>query len=228
MIRRILIRCAICPLVSAQLWALDNRGGGSVLGLARAWVVPSHREAGSPRRPPWPTPKPPLSTLLRHRPHPAQLRHGSADLRRLGLRPRHQLVERQATPSREVRNVRWMEQEGRMASTIGRRLSTLSSFYKYCQTEDILDKNPALNVRRPKVHDESRTLGLDRNELGALLVQATSTTCPPSAGTAPWRSCVRAASTSPSPSHPAPDEHSTSSSPEQPVPAEPLDVRVHL
>ena len=67
---------------------------------------------------------------------------------------------------------RWMEQEGRMASTIGRRLSTLSSFYRYCQTEDILDKNPALNVRRPKVHDESRTLGLDRNELGALLVQA--------------------------------------------------------
>jgi site-specific recombinase XerD len=45
---------------------------------------------------------------------------------------------------------RWMEQEGRMASTIGRRLSTLSSFYRYCQTEDILDKNPALNVRRPK------------------------------------------------------------------------------
>jgi site-specific recombinase XerC len=37
---------------------------------------------------------------------------------------------------------RWMEQEGRMASTIGRRLSTFSSFYKYCQVEDILDKNP--------------------------------------------------------------------------------------
>jgi site-specific recombinase XerD len=30
---------------------------------------------------------------------------------------------------------RWMEQEGRMASTIGRRLSTLSSFYKYCQRD---------------------------------------------------------------------------------------------
>ena len=59
-----------------------------------------------------------------------------------------------------------------MASTIGRRSSTLSSFYRHSQTEDTLDKNPALNVRRPKVHDESRTLGLDRNELGALLVQA--------------------------------------------------------
>ena len=59
-----------------------------------------------------------------------------------------------------------------MASTIARRLSTLSSFYKYCQIEDIVDKNPAANIRRPKVNDESRTLGLDRNELGALLVQA--------------------------------------------------------
>ena len=63
---------------------------------------------------------------------------------------------------------RWMEQEGRMPSTIARRLSTLSSFYKYCQIEDIVDKNPAANIRRPKVNDESRTLGLDRNELGAL------------------------------------------------------------
>ena len=67
---------------------------------------------------------------------------------------------------------RWMEQEGRMPSTIARRLSTLSSFYKYCQIEDIVTKNPAANIRRPKVPDESRTLGLDRNELGALLVQA--------------------------------------------------------
>ncbi len=67
---------------------------------------------------------------------------------------------------------RWMEQEGRMPSTIGRRLSTLSSFYKYCQIEDIVIKNPAANICRPRVNDESRTLGLDRNELGALLVQA--------------------------------------------------------
>ena len=67
---------------------------------------------------------------------------------------------------------RWMEQQGRMPSTIGRRLSTLSSFYKYCQLEDIIAKNPAANLRRPKVNAESGTLGLDRNELGALLAQA--------------------------------------------------------
>jgi site-specific recombinase XerD len=51
-------------------------------------------------------------------------------------------------------------------------LSTLASFYRYCEQEQLIDRNPALNVRRPKVDYESRTLGLDRNELGALLVQA--------------------------------------------------------
>ena len=67
---------------------------------------------------------------------------------------------------------RWMEQTGRMRSTVARRLSTLASFYRYCEQEQLVERNPALNVRRPKVDYESRTLGLDRNELGAFLVQA--------------------------------------------------------
>ncbi len=67
---------------------------------------------------------------------------------------------------------RWMEHEGKMPSTTRRRISTLASFYKYCHIEEIITRNPAANVRRPKVPEESRTLGLDRNELGALLVQA--------------------------------------------------------
>jgi site-specific recombinase XerD len=67
---------------------------------------------------------------------------------------------------------RWMESEGRMRSTVARRLSTLASFYRYCHAEGVIARDPAVNVRRPKVDHESRTLGLDRNELGALLVQA--------------------------------------------------------
>jgi integrase/recombinase XerD len=59
-----------------------------------------------------------------------------------------------------------------MRSTIARRLSTLASFYRYCHVEGVVRRNPAANVRRPKVDHESHTLGLDRNELGALLVQA--------------------------------------------------------
>ena len=65
-----------------------------------------------------------------------------------------------------------MEADGRMRSTVARRLSTLGSFYRYCHVEGILERNPAANVRRPKVDVESRTLGFDRNELGGLLVQA--------------------------------------------------------
>ena len=65
-----------------------------------------------------------------------------------------------------------METDDKMRSTVARRLSTLCSFYHYCQLEGIATKNPAANVRRPNVNHESRTLGLDRNELGALLVEA--------------------------------------------------------
>ncbi len=67
---------------------------------------------------------------------------------------------------------RWMEENGKMRSTVARRLSTLASFYRYCEQEGLIERNPAANVRRPKVDYESRTLGLDRNELGAFLVQA--------------------------------------------------------
>lgn len=58
---------------------------------------------------------------------------------------------------------RWMEENGRMRSTVARRLSTLTGFYRYCEQEGLIDRNPAANVRRPKVDYESRTLGLDRN-----------------------------------------------------------------
>ena len=57
-----------------------------------------------------------------------------------------------------------MEETGRMSSTVARRLSTLASFYRYCEQEQVVPRNPALNVRRPKVDYESRTLGLDHNE----------------------------------------------------------------
>ncbi len=67
---------------------------------------------------------------------------------------------------------RWMEENGKMRSTVARRLSTLASFYRYCEQEGLIERNPAANLRRPKVDYEWRTLGLDRNELGAFLVQA--------------------------------------------------------
>jgi len=67
---------------------------------------------------------------------------------------------------------RCCESDGKARSTIGRRLSTICGFYRYCEQERITDHNPAAHVRRPKLDYESTTLGLDRNELGAFLVQA--------------------------------------------------------
>jgi integrase/recombinase XerD len=67
---------------------------------------------------------------------------------------------------------RWLEEQGRARATVGRRLSTLVGFYRYCEQEQILARSPAAHVRRPKQDYESRTLGLDRNELGAFLVAA--------------------------------------------------------
>lgn len=68
--------------------------------------------------------------------------------------------------------VRHLEDQGYARSTIGRRLSTVCSFYKWCVDEELLVRNPAGNVRRPKISQDSTTLGLDRQELGQFLVEA--------------------------------------------------------
>jgi integrase/recombinase XerD len=67
---------------------------------------------------------------------------------------------------------RSLEISGYARATTARRLSTLSSFYRYCAEEEFVAVNPASNVRRPKLRHESTMQGLDRNELGAFLVQA--------------------------------------------------------
>ena len=61
---------------------------------------------------------------------------------------------------------------GRARATITRRLCTVAGFYKYAVEEELLDHSPAAHVRRPRLDYESHAIGLDRNELGALLVSA--------------------------------------------------------
>jgi site-specific recombinase XerD len=52
------------------------------------------------------------------------------------------------------------------------RLCTITGFYRYAVEEELLDHSPAAHVRRPRIDYESHATGLDRNELGALLVAA--------------------------------------------------------
>src|SRR5215475_3396761 len=65
-----------------------------------------------------------------------------------------------------------METRGPARATITRRLSTIAGFYKYAVEEELLDHSPAAHVRRPRLTYESHATGLDRNELGAMLVAA--------------------------------------------------------
>ena len=65
-----------------------------------------------------------------------------------------------------------LETRGRARATITRRLCTIAGFYRYAVEEDLLDHSPAAHIRRVRLDYESHAVGLDRNELGALLVAA--------------------------------------------------------
>jgi integrase/recombinase XerD len=65
-----------------------------------------------------------------------------------------------------------LEERGRARATVGRRRSTIAGFYRYAEEEGVLAHSPAAHVRRPRLDYESHAVGLDRNEVGALLVAA--------------------------------------------------------
>ena len=48
----------------------------------------------------------------------------------------------------------------------------MSCFYRYAEQEGLIAVSPAAHVRRPRLDYESHATGLDRNEVGAMLVAA--------------------------------------------------------
>lgn len=67
---------------------------------------------------------------------------------------------------------RQLEAVGRARATIARRLCTITGFYRYAEQEGLIPISPAVHVRRPRLDYESHATGLDRNEVGAMLVAA--------------------------------------------------------
>ena len=65
-----------------------------------------------------------------------------------------------------------LEARGRATATIARRLCTITGFYRYAEGEGLIAHSPAVHVRRPRIDYESHAIGLDRNEVGSLLVAA--------------------------------------------------------
>jgi integrase/recombinase XerD len=67
---------------------------------------------------------------------------------------------------------RALEARGRARATVARRLCTIACFYRYAEEEGLIPISPAVHVRRPRLDYESHATGLDRNEVGAMLVAA--------------------------------------------------------
>ena len=67
---------------------------------------------------------------------------------------------------------RHLEVCGRARATVARRLCTIACFYRYAEQEGLIPISPAVHVRRPRLDYESHATGLDRNEVGAMLVAA--------------------------------------------------------
>ena len=72
---------------------------------------------------------------------------------------------------------RHLEEERRNGpSTVAHRLNVVKTFYDYCEIDELVTRNPARHVRLPKVWvDDTKKIGLDRYEVGALLQQARAT-----------------------------------------------------
>ncbi len=69
--------------------------------------------------------------------------------------------------------VRWLEEIRRFKpSTVSRRLSVVTCFYRTCVIDAVLDASPAAYVRRPPVSGESPTLGLSHLQFEAMIVAA--------------------------------------------------------
>src|SRR5688572_33143197 len=67
----------------------------------------------------------------------------------------------------------WMQVTRRFKpSTVSRRLSVVSSFYRTCVIDGVLERAPTDYVRRPRVPAESPTLGLSHLQFEALLAAA--------------------------------------------------------
>ncbi|KAA1415375.1 tyrosine-type recombinase/integrase [Nocardioides humilatus] len=54
-------------------------------------------------------------------------------------------------------------------ATVARRLATLSGYYRYAVSEDAIRRSPVEHVRRPKLGQDSPTLGLEKEEAKRLL-----------------------------------------------------------
>jgi integrase/recombinase XerD len=73
--------------------------------------------------------------------------------------------------------IRWMQEVRRFkSSTVSRRVSIVAGFYRTCVIDGLLEHSPADHVRRPRISNESPTLGLTHLQFEAILTAARDST----------------------------------------------------
>ncbi|MDP8930727.1 MAG: tyrosine-type recombinase/integrase [Actinomycetota bacterium] len=72
---------------------------------------------------------------------------------------------------------RHLEAAGRAAATVARRLSAVSSFYRWLTDEELLQRSPTTRVRRPRIRREPASAGLSGLEAARLLDVADQLEC---------------------------------------------------
>ncbi len=85
----------------------------------------------------------------------------------------HGLDPLAATRSHIELYLRWLQEVQKYRpSTVSRRMSVLTGFYRTCVVDGVLEHSPAEYVRRPNVPPESPTLGLTHPQFEAMLSAA--------------------------------------------------------
>ena len=85
----------------------------------------------------------------------------------------HGLPPLQATRPHLELYVRWLEQTGWASATVARRFGTVALFYKYATMDEIIVRNPCLNVTRPQIRrDEQKRTFLTPLEFAGFLASA--------------------------------------------------------
>jgi len=69
---------------------------------------------------------------------------------------------------------RYLEDERHNSpATVAHHLSIVRGYYSFAEIDGYIDRSPAAHIRMPRVYqDESRTMGLDRMELGSVIQAA--------------------------------------------------------
>lgn len=92
----------------------------------------------------------------------------------LGWCTSHHLPPLQALRPHLELYIRWMEQVPYATATISRRFNTVALWYGYCTDEDVIVKNPAAKIKRPRIdRDGQRRTYLTPLEHGLFLAAAT-------------------------------------------------------